>query len=1281
MTHVIDSCNFLRFSSGGGMNKPTHRNTFRLLSLLLLLFSLPLLLPIHKVNAQTETVWFKDWVQTGGSQPTQVQNEFLERVATAKDPAFGLYVASSTYNTTTQVYDLQISLIGLIGNTVWSSQYNIPNGGDVLVGNIAADGLGNVYFTGAVENGSNSYDALTVKFNSLGAALWHQTYSGAANDYDGGVDLVLDASGNVFITGVATAGAVSRDFLTIGYSSTGIVNWTQLYDGTMGLVDVAANIGFSGGVLIVFGAEQSSLNSWNMTAVRYNPTTGVKLGNYMISPNIVLDEVNGFTTDADENIYIIGARVGTSTGMDALVIKLDSDLNILWEKTYDAAGGDDVANAVAVDANGKVTVVGHATAGNGTDYLVLHYNSFGSLQWSDLRNGTSNADDAATDVTVDANGDIYVTGYMDEIGNSDFYTVLYEEDGTEIWRERYNSVYNREDKASIIQLDDDGGFLVTGWAEATGGSGEHETTIIKYHRSCEFIIPPDPEPQSTAIAFLKNNGQLKKTGGGPAGEVAYYHDLGGHFFQSNAISFTLAEVGPPDKAHRVDMKFDSLRAVKRVIALEKRPDYYNFYLENVPNGRERVPLYKRMVYCDAFTGVDVEVSSNSGNLKYYFITKPGNRPSNIQMEFEGHTGLGTNGGDLEIGTSLGNITLPEAFAYQVDNFGNRIPLTWIPSYNVIGNIVSFTYSSYDPSMYLVFEVKSNHCDDFQNQDDNLRWNTYYGGSSTVNIPFTQDDFFHHVATDGDDILICGDTYSQDFPSDPGLNQGNFANISAFLLRFNMDGVPKWSLRLGGSGDDNGFAIAADDNGNANLVGKSLSGNFPTEQGGTGSWYDGGLSGGQDAFVAQFDPDGMRNFASFFGTNDGEQARAITKSSDGKFYIGGTGKVPAKNTDMSPFATNVGSAFIARFSSDFSTHEWTSQYDNGNTFTEIRDMVTDNAGNIYLTGFTTANGVQVVGNGALTYFGGEDAFIAKISSPPHDLLFSSHYGGSGNDKGFGITVNSDGLVYVGGSTSSSTINAFITLGSYSGNGDGFMLRFNTDMTSFIGTYYGSDGEDGFQDVVSGEVGLNYFIGFTNSASINTTAPTGYYDQSSLGGNLGNKDNWIVGTTGLFNVDWETYMGGKAGDEAQCAVVNSSNKLYVTGFTDWIFPEDVDFPLRPHLSSSYFDCTVGTDDMDPDTDGFISMFDLDYVMVATENFIDSEKFNIYPNPSYGSLFIENKTMRPYRGKVFDAVGREVKHFSSGKNKAVTNLDLSYLPKGIYFLHLYGNTLIETVKIIIN
>lgn len=155
-----------------------------------------------RLGAQSTTTYFEDWVQSGGSGPTQVQNELLEKIATTLDGSSNLFVASTTFNDVTEVYDLLLQKFNSGGTLIWSTQYNITSGGNVLVGDLILDSSGNPIFTGSVDNGANSYDALTMKFSTSGTVTWSHTWNGTADDYDAGTSVVVDGSDNVYITGM-----------------------------------------------------------------------------------------------------------------------------------------------------------------------------------------------------------------------------------------------------------------------------------------------------------------------------------------------------------------------------------------------------------------------------------------------------------------------------------------------------------------------------------------------------------------------------------------------------------------------------------------------------------------------------------------------------------------------------------------------------------------------------------------------------------------------------------------------------------------------------------------------------------------------------------------------------------------------------------------------------------------------------------------------------------------------------------------------------------------------
>jgi hypothetical protein len=301
----------------------------------------------------------------------------------------------------------------------------------------------------------------------------------------------------------------------------------QLYDHA-GLTDASAKVFYNGGYVMVTGGVQNSVNNWALATVRYNASTGAQVGTFLTTGSIVFDEINGFTTDASDNIYIVGARnTGSPGGYDFLTLKLDANLDVVWETTLDATGGKDVAKAVSVDNSGNVYVTGYATStGTGRDYMTAKYNASGTYQWKTRYEGTAGLDDEATDIVVDSSGNVFVTGFAYEKENEDFVTIWYDSNGEELWVGGYNSIYNRTDKAATILLDNDGGLLVTGRTGKviSAGVDATETRVVRYRKSCSYLTPIEDQLQASAIVYVKNNGQLVNTDGGTANEVLYYTD-------------------------------------------------------------------------------------------------------------------------------------------------------------------------------------------------------------------------------------------------------------------------------------------------------------------------------------------------------------------------------------------------------------------------------------------------------------------------------------------------------------------------------------------------------------------------------------------------------------------------------------------------------------------------------------------------------------------------------------------------------------------------------------
>jgi hypothetical protein len=209
----------------------------------------------------------------------------------------------------------------------------------------------------------------------------------------------------------------------------------------------------------------------------------------------------------------------------------------------------------------------------------------------------------------------------------------------------------------------------------------------------------------------------------------------------------------------------------------------------------------------------------------------------------------------------------------------------------------------------------------------------------------------------DNIYIIGFTFSPDFAVTPGAFQTKFGGGfgDAFASKLSRDGTALlYSTFLGGSDSDGGSAIAVDQEGSAYLTGFTSSRNFPTTSGAFQSECKLGPSGTcGNAFVTKLDPTGSRAVYSTF--------------------LGGHG------------------------------------FSNGG------GIAVDGEDNAFVTGGTDTSDFPTTAGTAQPTFGGgfRDAYVTKLSSSGSHLIFSTFLGGTGDDVGEGIGVDSIGNAYVTG----------------------------------------------------------------------------------------------------------------------------------------------------------------------------------------------------------------------------------------------------------------------------
>jgi hypothetical protein len=206
---------------------------------------------------------------------------------------------------------------------------------------------------------------------------------------------------------------------------------------------------------------------------------------------------------------------------------------------------------------------------------------------------------------------------------------------------------------------------------------------------------------------------------------------------------------------------------------------------------------------------------------------------------------------------------------------------------------------------------------------------------------------------------------------------------------------------------------------------------------------------------------------------------------------------------------------------------------------------DQSGNAYITGQTTSNDFPTHSPGQGASGGGYDAFVAKIDPSGSTLIYSTYFGGDGDDSGAGIAVDGSGQVYITGRTDSTNIptTSGVYQNSYRGDTDAFVAKLNASGSTLIySTYLGGSGYDVATGIAVDPQGNAYLSGYNYAADFPTTP--GAYQISSNGP----YDAFVtklnpIGSALVFS----TYLGGAGDDYATGIAIDSLSRVYVTGLT--------------------------------------------------------------------------------------------------------------------------------------
>lgn len=521
--------------------------------------------------------------------------------------------------------------------------------------------------------------------------------------------------------------------------------------------------------------------------------------------------------------------------------------------------------------------------------------------------------------------------------------------------------------------------------------------------------------------------------------------------------------------------------------------YSNYLIGPEEKHRSWVRSFRAVRYKALYSGIDLEVyHTDYGYLKYDYILAPGANPKAIRTRYDGADKVYLRNGHLVVETSITRIVEQKPIAYQYIK-GDSIPVSC--KFKLKDGVLSYAFpKGWNKSYELII--------------DPILIFSSFTGSGADNFGFTAT---YDAATN---TYAGGIVFSSgNYPTTAGAYQTGFngsIGTDIGITKFDQAGGNLiYSTYLGGSDSEAPHSLVVNSSNELYIFGTTASNDFPTLANAYQQHFAGGTplaptssgmnyTNGTDILVARLN-----------ATGTGLVAATL---------LGGTGNDGANEGDSLVF--NYGDPFRGEIILDQNEHP------------------------IVATTTSSTNFPMAGGSPQSTYGGGDtDGCAFRFNPNLTTLEWSTFIGGSGEDSGYGIQLNSSGEMYVTGGTGSKNLNVAGNAhqNSNSGGIDGYLMRYSPSGNNLLSsTYLGTPQYDQCYFVqidLSDDV---YVVGQTEGTYPVTP---GLYANPNSGQFLHKLTNDL--TTSI----WSTTVGRSTGEvdfSPSAFLVNNCGLIYLSGW---------------------------------------------------------------------------------------------------------------------------------------
>lgn len=364
----------------------------------------------------------------------------------------------------------------------------------------------------------------------------------------------------------------------------------------------------------------------------------------------------------------------------------------------------------------------------------------------------------------------------------------------------------------------------------------------------------------------------------------------------------------------------------------------------------------------------------------------------------------------------------------------------------------------------------------------------------------------------------------------------------------IDPVLNYLTYIGGTGFDDVFEVAADNEGNAYFSGTTESLNFHGEARNSNNK--------SAAYVAKINPQGTAFlYLTILEGNGDDFGNGITVDPNNNVFVTGIASHFFPTTSGAYDTVHgvlFSDAFVAKLNSTgglvYST------FLGGNTDERGFDIAVDSSGKAYVVGDTTStafpNKNKYQGCGfwsPVQSFNSPDAFLTVLNASGSDITYSTCIGGSfdNGDTAFSVVLDTSNNAYITGFTSANNFPTKNAFQPNSGSGDdGFVAKFNPSASGeaslIYSTYIGGAGTDQGNGIAVNSNGQAVVVGLTGSTNfplVNAFDTTNQINEGFVS---------VISANGTSLVN-SSFLGGSDQDQAFNVALGNGGLIYVTGNT--------------------------------------------------------------------------------------------------------------------------------------